>query len=179
MKAFQRFISIVITTFFWLAVAGAVAVLFFSMSDKITGSIPFRTYVVQSGSMEPAIGVGDLLIITPQEEYLERDVITFKDYQERVVTHRILEVSKVGNGMSGQYNYVTKGDANQNPDAVLVNQANVIGKVIQVIPKLGLLITFSRSTTGIITLLVIPTGLIIFDEVLQIVKVVKNKKSKK
>lgn len=174
MNSLKRFFSILISTLFWLAVAGAMAVLLFSMSKRVTGSIPFSTYVVQSGSMEPAIGVGDLLIITPQSEYHPREVITFKDYQNRVVTHRILELSE--SGATNSMSYKTKGDANQEPDAALVTQEQVIGKVIQVIPSIGLLISFARSTPGIILLLVIPTLLIVADETLQIVGVVRKKK---
>lgn len=179
MKLLKHFFSILVTTLFWLTVAIALAVLFFSLREEVTDKVPFKSYVVQSGSMEPAIAVGDLLLISPAASYTPREVITFRDNQNRVVTHRVLEVKEAGSNPANKYNYLTKGDANQTPDAILINQTQVIGKVVQVIPKVGLLITFARSTVGIIVLLVIPTTLILLDELLQIIRVVRQKKSKK
>ena len=54
-----------------------------------------------------------------------------------VVTHRIVEKSEEG--------YHTKGDANEEEDAGIVSEEQVIGKVIAVLPWLGFGIVWIRQ----------------------------------
>ena len=63
--------------------------------------------VVLSGSMEPSLSVGDLLIVTEQESYSVNDVVVFEEGRSSVV-HRIV-------AMDGE-TVTTKGDANNTED---------------------------------------------------------------
>src|SRR5690242_9053505 len=72
----------------------------------------YKTFLVQSGSMSPAIKTGDLIIVQSQAEYKKGDVITFTDDGSKKVTHRIAEVRTKNNSVS----FLTKGDANQVTD---------------------------------------------------------------
>lgn len=113
-------------------------------SKKITGSISadffgFSTAVVSSGSMEPEISVDDMIIIKEQDDYQEGDVITF-ERDGSLITHRIMEKSENG--------FVTKGDANDVPDAQKVDMADVVGKTVCVIPKVGQVIYYLRTPLG-------------------------------
>src|SRR5688572_678033 len=71
-----------------------------------------RPFVVRSGSMEPAIDTGDVVVSRPvhPDQLGPGDVVTFRDptRSAELVTHRVVEVSRQGD----QYAFVTKGDAN-------------------------------------------------------------------
>ena len=104
---------------------------------------------------------GDIIVIMPQSEYKQNDVITYRGAQDRVITHRIKEV--IGN--SSDTNFITKGDANQETDVEVVPLDHVLGKVTMNLPKLGYLVTFGKSLYGIILLIVIPAAIVVVDEI--------------
>jgi signal peptidase len=96
--------------------------------------------VVLSGSMSPAIGTGDMII----DEKLSGNraghlqagqIITFypDTGTSTSFTHRIAEVTSAG----GQVAYVTKGDANNAPDATLVAPSQILGLYDAKIPGAG------------------------------------------
>ena len=120
----------------------------------------YKSYVVQSGSMEPSIRVGDVIIIHKNPEYFKTEVITFKDEEQHTVTHRILESTPATTPV-----YITKGDANQAADTAEVPQKNVIGKVVLVVPKIGYAIQFIRTPWGLILTILVPAILILSDEI--------------
>jgi signal peptidase I len=136
-----------------------------------------RSYVVTSGSMEPAIETGDIVFIQPSKDYLVDDVITYKkEFDMPFVTHRIVEVI-LDNDL---VEYKTKGDANEESDFGEVPHESVSGKVFLTIPILGKFITFAKSQWGFMLLVVIPAVLIIYNELLQIkgeiLRLIKDKK---
>ncbi|MCJ7560827.1 signal peptidase I, partial [Candidatus Bathyarchaeota archaeon] len=79
---------------------------------------------VYTGSMEPAIPVGGIVVIKPvdSETLKTGDIICFQLSEDTSVTHRIVNITDGG--------LVTKGDANDGPDQWTVKKENVIGKVI-------------------------------------------------
>lgn len=138
-------------------------------------SVSWRTFVVQSGSMEPAIMTGDVVVIKKFQEYQKADVITFKDSSERTVTHRIVEETG-GSGDTGEtttqsgdqktiQSFITKGDANQTNDPESIPQEKIIGKVTMTIPKFGYVIQFIKSPWGFILCIIVPSTLILYDEI--------------
>lgn len=141
-----------------LAVGAAFIVWQFVANTKIEW--PMRFYVVQSGSMEPSIMTGDLIAVQKSISYLQNEVITFVDDEERTVTHRITDVLSDDSAPR----YATKGDANPNADRLIVAHNQVVGKVSLVLPKLGFVAVFGKSRNGIILLIVVPVALIIYDE---------------
>lgn len=121
----------------------------------------YRSFLVQSGSMEPSIMTGDIIIVKSSFQYLKNDVVTFEDYQQRRVTHRIVDIQN-------NNNITTKGDANRSSDSENITVKQIIGKVILVIPKLGYLVSFSKSLPGFLFLIVIPGIIIIASESIKI-----------
>src|SRR3990167_10268699 len=106
-----------------------VALVVVASAFPIKGNIQIK--VVESGSMEPAIKTGSVVLIKPSSIYKIGDVITFegnfKDAKGQKVptTHRIIEM-RVDRGNPV---YITKGDANEEPDSKEIPQSQVIGKV--------------------------------------------------
>lgn len=116
--------------------------------------------------MEPAIMTGDVVVIQNRGTYFINDVITFRTSSgDRIVTHRIIAVDR-----EKVKKYSTKGDANRTGDEDAIDDQQIIGKVILVIPKLGYFVAFSKSSRGLIFLLVIPAVVLILDELVKIKK---------
>ena len=118
--------------------------------------------------MEPTIHIGDVILIQPDNSYQKNDVVTFTDSEGRTVTHRIIEETPQG--------FITKGDANQTPDPRTVAQSSIQGKVIFTIPKLGFLVAFSKTKTGILLFIVVPVVIIIYDQIRAVVQELSKKK---
>lgn len=71
--------------------------------------------------MEPTITSKEMIIIREQQEYSKNDIITYKDFFGRLITHRIIDID-------GE-NVITKGDSNNAEDEV-INISSIQGKVI-------------------------------------------------
>jgi signal peptidase I len=135
-----------------------VAVTTVASNSNIFGG--YRSFLVQSGSMEPTILIGDIVVAQEQPSYSQNETITFKDESGRVVTHRIIKVVN-------KKQFKTKGDANRSEDEALVNKENIIGKVVFTVPKLGYLVGFSKTPLGLIILVLVPALGLIIDELVK------------
>lgn len=123
---------------FAVMTAGFTAVIFFLVSF-----FPATFYVIQSGSMAPAINIGDLAFVIKKGEYFPGEVITFKGETGRLVTHRIEE--REGEGVSAIYR--TKGDASAASDHAEIKGREIMGKVEFVVPFVGRALVWARSST--------------------------------
>ncbi len=133
--------------------------------------------VVQSGSMEPTIKTGSVVLIKPFQNYVVGDVITFgPDTKTQVpTTHRIVRVEE----QTGRVFFVTKGDANDSEDPVSIKKGDVIGKVILSIPFAGFVLDFAKKPLGFGLLVGVPALSIILDEILNIINEVKRMRRSK
>lgn len=112
----------------------------------------FSTAVVISGSMEPAIGVNDMIFIHHRQDYVPGDIITY-DKDAHLVTHRIVEKTEEG--------FFTQGDANNVPDDQPVQTQQILGKVVLHIPGVGALIGVLQTPLGMTCLVFV--GLILVE----------------
>src|SRR3989344_8902632 len=137
----------------------------------------FQVKVVKSGSMEPTIHTGSLVVIKPKESYAEGDVITFgKDTKTDVpTTHRIVASRAEG----GVLIFTTKGDANEESDTKEVVQSEVVGKALFAVPYVGYLIDFARKPLGFALLIGIPALAVIGDEIAKIWREARRLREKK
>lgn len=102
--------------------------------------------IVISGSMEPEIGVNDLVVIHEQDGYRVGDVITFHS-GSAIVTHRIAAESPEG--------FTTRGDANNTEDQAITKREDVIGRVVWVLPDIGRFIEYLRTPLGMACMVLI------------------------
>lgn len=146
----------------------SVAGLFLASMLPIPGNIEIK--IVKSGSMEPTIPTGSLVVIKPAENYTLRDVITFgADTRIQIpTTHRIV-ATREENGTW----YTTKGDANEDPDTKEIRKAEIIGKVMTHVPYAGFVLDFAKKPLGFLLLIGIPAATIIIDELINIVREVR------
>lgn len=153
-----------------------------SMQSKLSGDVvrfgKYQLYAVEGGSMEPNIKKGSVIIISPVDikSLQVGDVITFinPDDNKTVVTHRIVKINE-----GDEITFITRGDANNADDNDLLPANNILGKVHIAIPFIGFLMSFARTKEGLLTLIIIPGVLIIFFEILNLVKASRQLKRRK
>lgn len=112
----------------------------------------YQTYDVVSGSMEPEIPVGSLVLVkeAEPETVVSGDVIAFYGAADGVVvTHRVVENDK----QAGEI--ITKGDANEQNDMNPVPYRNLIGRVENHYPVIGGIMAGLTTGMGKIYLLMI------------------------
>lgn len=123
--------------------------------NKTPSFLGIKTYVIISGSMEPNISVGDIVIarnIKNEERELKiGDIISFRSGHS-VITHRIVNIEKDKNGV---LRIRTKGDSNNTEDGVDILINNIEGKVIAVIPKIGSIVRLLHDRTVLMIFLVV------------------------
>ena len=103
----------------------------------------WHSYVIVTGSMEPGITAGDVVLSSPDPVIVESlgRVITFEDpaRPDYVLTHRLISFNEDGT-------LVTKGDANPTPDSVSVPTDTVTGLGRLLVQYVGLPVVW--LTTG-------------------------------
>lgn len=107
-----------------------------------------RGLIVLTGSMEPAIAPGDVVLVeeTPIEEVEVGDVVTFHPHEgaERTNTHRVVDITEDRRGTI----LTTKGDANEDPDPMPVDEDMLVGTVEHRLPYLGKAIVALQGPLG-------------------------------
>lgn len=153
-------------------------------------AIPYfgnRALIVRSGSMEPTISVGSIVVVRTSQlavspsgnqiqQYSKGDVIAFRSENNpnTIITHRVFSVEKSGNGIA----YKTKGDANEEMDGWTVPQENILGKSYFVLPAVGQILSFAKTKLGFSLLIILPALLVIVIEFLNIISHVKKNRKK-
>lgn len=101
-----------------------------------------KTFDIISSSMSPTIDVHDVAFIKncKVEELQVGDIITFRK-EDSLITHRIIEIKN----QNGNIEFVTKGDKNQATDIERVSSAQIEGKYVGRIPKIGGFLSFMRN----------------------------------
>ena len=100
----------------------------------------YACVVIVSGSMEPAVSTGDLLLVKAEQSYSPGDVVTYVSESGSLITHRVQAVSTDG--------YVTQGDANNAPDETVQAQ-RILGKTVVVLSGLGAVIRWIFSPISV------------------------------
>lgn len=126
------------------AALGAVCILVFGASLAL-GLTPL---VVISGSMEPTIPVGSVVLtrIVKATEIVPGEVVTTDRSRERgLVTHRVVSVTPM---TAGTVQLVLRGDANSvdDPEPYLVSE---VGRYVAHVPALGGFAMQLRTPSGI------------------------------
>ena len=120
----------------------------------------WETHSVLSGSMEPALKVGGVIITRPEKiQNIEvNDIITFDVSAGYKITHRVVDIKM----LEGKAWFQTKGDANQAPDPNLVSsEEGIMRKVVFHFPYLGFVAVFMQKKLAFILLIGIPALILI------------------
>lgn len=133
-KRSSRIISIICTVLVLVVMIGTVMV--------VSNQFRYGAYVIATESMTGELNKGDVAICERYEDQAvqEGQVIVFEK-NGSVVIHRVLDIKMI----NGVTRYYTKGDANEDPDAGFVTDAEIIGVVDCKLPYVGYPTLWMRS----------------------------------
>lgn len=152
--------------------------IFVVVSSKASGGEPnflgYQLKTVLSGSMEPTFKTGSVIAVKPVENpnnLKKDDIITFKETEDKLITHRIIEAKTSGD----QTMYITKGDNNRSKDSNPVLAPNIIAKYSGLtIPYVGYFLDYAKSKNGIAVLLILPGILLLIYSGFTIFRAIKE-----
>lgn len=110
-------------------------------NNQITYLGNYTAFFSTGTSMHPVIKDGDLLIVKRSDEYKLNEIIAYLNKQNQIVTHRIVEIND---------GYYTKGDSNNFIDTQKVLDDAIYGKVIEVLPGIGVLLVWVIQNGGLL-----------------------------
>ena len=122
------------------------------------------SFVVLSGSMEPRLQPGDLIVLRPVAPAAIEpgDIITYHAGQHgaagrELITHRVVETTRE----AGDFVFRTQGDANPTVDPTPVDQSQVVGRLWISLPQVGhALLIAQRPLAQLLGVVVPGVGLI-------------------
>ena len=124
-----------------LAILNAVMFFQFKVLDYPVPKVFGYSFInILSGSMEPTISAGDLVICKEQDSYNVNDPVLFEE-QGFLVLHRIVDIDEDGD-------FITKGDANNVNDKAEIQPENVYGKMTGVLRGWGSTLSYLSSRMG-------------------------------
>ena len=112
----------------------------------------YTFFEVAPGSMENTINIGDVVIVNLTKDVNENDIIVYKD-DNNFITHRLIK--KQADKL------ITRGDANNSEDKP-INEDQILGKVIYIVPKMGIFrkIFISKEILGLVIAILILLGIL-------------------
>lgn len=143
----------------WFVITAVVALL--AVSVVVPRALGATPYTVLTGSMEPTMPPGTLVVVKPVDpgEISVGDVVTYQleSGKPTVVTHRV-----VSSGLTagGEQVFTTKGDANESPDPDPVRPVQIRGERVYFVPYVGRVTTFVTTSQRDLALTVIVAGLL-------------------
>lgn len=183
-RPYLRWLSAAVTLMLVLAV---LLCLFVTAQVVTKGYASFGGYTmfrVVTGSMEPTIATGSLLMAHSQDigQIRVGDIICFQTQETqiagKIVTHRVVEALQTA---EGTVLLRTQGDANLVADSYFVEQTNLIGKVIWYTGKdsnLAGIFSFFTNGVGFLGCIVLPclvlAGLLLKESMSNIRKQIKE-----
>ena len=142
-----------------------VALALFGALWHLAPAIGREVFIVRSGSMEPSIPVGSVIIVSAvrPERLRTGEVVTIEAPAGVVITHRILSVEEV----NGERHFQLKGDANPSPDPALVPVSWLVGRLTVAIPLLGYFLAYLSTPFGIMAALAMAGSIVTASWVLE------------
>lgn len=149
----------------WAALAGAVLLALAVAGPLAVGD---RPYTVLTGSMEPTIAAGDVVIderISPTAARVG-DVVTFRDPedQSKLITHRVRSIRRDGSNLW----FVTQGDANNTTEHWRIAVDGQLGRVVYTVPWVGHVAVLTHTPGGLLLILLVPLTLLGVEELRRI-----------
>lgn len=120
--------------------------------SKTPSVFGIKTYVIVSGSMQPELDIGDIVVVKEvnESELQSGDIISYREGQS-VITHRIIGIENLENKKL----FKTKGDSNNTEDFVAIAMSEIEGKVINSISGLGKIALMLQDKVVIIFIMIV------------------------
>ena len=182
----KKAINIIKTTFVWLVVVLAVAMMIFTIVSVTTFNrndrnlFGYRAYIVMSDSMSAtSFDAGSLIFVKEVNPYTLQpgDIISFisQDTESfgETVTHMIRKVTRDANG---DLAFVTYGTTTGVDDTTLVTTPYILGKYEFDIPHLGTFFNFLKTPQGYIICIFVPFMILILYQGINCVRLFRRYK---
>lgn len=157
MKILKKVLTIIVMIILCgiLFTSGVILVNSYIRPNEVPSFFGWKPFIVLSGSMETQIMTGDIAVVKEinTNELKENDIIAFKDNEDIVITHRIVEIVREDDGKA---KYKTKGDNNNIEDDGYVYPDQVEGIYKFRVGKLGNLAIFIQTPVGMVVSISIP-----------------------
>lgn len=167
----------------WLCIAVLVIAVVVMLTAKIKGTQPslfgYSVYRVSSGSMEPELSVGDIILAKAVGDPMTLkvgDVVTYKGSGElsgKLITHKIIVAPQEEDG---EIMLQTKGIANEIADSP-INADRVVSVMICEIEFLEYFYNYFFSPWGLLTIIALII-IVFIDELIVLVKTVTGNEKK-
>ncbi len=178
MKIFKTVKNVIVLVFavFFIATIAVVGVA--RIQGKTPDVLGYRLYVITTGSMEPEISVGDVIVGKKFElgdKLAVNDVVTYigevGELAGKTITHKIIKIEGSGENRT----ILTQGVANDTSDPPVAENRiqSVMTYKTVVLPFLYKILT---SLPGFIFLVICPLVLMIVTELISVVKEIRKQK---
>lgn len=152
---------------FYLIVAAIFGAVLLSVFSPLDFFGRFKFLVISSASMDPALKIGDLIVVNARPTQINKnDIIVFKDPRGSgfLITHRVKNIFQ-----DGDENFIqTKGDGNNSLDDWQIKPEDIYGKTFLAFPVIGYVLEFAKTFAGFVILIVIPSVVIIANELAKV-----------
>ena len=141
----------------------------FILKEQVPNILGYKILQVMSGSMSGEFETGDTILIKEienEDDLKIGDVITYRIEKNTMVTHRIVNITKIGEKL----NYTLKGDANNIEDSEKVIFPNIEGIYVRKLNLIGKTINFMQKPYGMVIIFMTPILLILY--------IINNEKAK-
>lgn len=167
----------------WIVIALLVVSVVISVISRFSGGTPsafgYSVYRVSSGSMEPELEVGDVILgktVNDPMSIKVGDVVTYKgsgELEGMLITHKVIVAPQEQDGV---IMLQTKGIANDIPDSP-ISADRVVSVVISEIEFLEYFYNFFFSPWGLLAIIALII-IVFIDEVIAIIRNISGNESK-
>lgn len=175
MKKVTNAIKLIIDIFCWVLIGVLVVSIIFSVIAHYTGTIPsafgYTICRVSSGSMEPQLEVGDVILgkkVYEPENLKVGDVVTYKGsgiLEGEFITHMVIVEPHTEDGV---LMLQTKGIANEIPDSP-IKADDVVSVMLREVGFLKYFYDFFLSPWGLLTIVFLII-IVFIDEVISLIR---------
>ena len=158
-QIFDIFFSIVFAII--ILVVTSLIIQKYILKEEVPNIFGYKILQVMSGSMSGEFETGDTILIKEIKEESDLkigDVITYRIAKNTLVTHRIVNITKIGESL----NYTLKGDANNVEDSEKILFSSIEGIYVKKLILIGKIISFMQKPYGMVILFVVPILLILY-----------------
>ncbi|MDD6225698.1 MAG: signal peptidase I [bacterium] len=149
-----KILNIFLTVILILLVVLIAFIMFMRISGKTPNIAGYMVFRVSTGSMEPDLMVGDVILsksVDNPEDLKIGDVVTYQgivgNYKDKLITHEIVQEPYYDNGTCY---VVTQGIANYESDPP-VSTENIVGIMVTKIPFINNIYNFFITPGGLLT----------------------------
>ena len=158
-QIFDIFFSIVFAII--ILVVTSLIIQKYILKEEVPNIFGYKILQVMSGSMSGEFETGDTILIKEiknESDLKIGDVITYRIAKNTLVTHRIVNITKIGESL----NYTLKGDANNVEDSEKILFSSIEGIYVKKLILIGKIISFMQKPYGMVIIFVVPILLILY-----------------